>query len=52
MSAIRATRPDWLTEKKIIEPIVIAMQRHPDFPDTPTVLEFAKDEATRARRWN
>jgi len=47
MSAIRATRPDWLTEKKIIAPIVIAMQRHPDFPDTPTVLEFAKDEATR-----
>ena len=47
MSTIRATRPDWLTEKKIVAPIVISMQRHPDFPDTPTVLEFAKDDATR-----
>ena len=47
MSNIRATRPDWLTEHKIVAPIVIAMKRHPDFPDTPTVMEFAKDEATR-----
>ncbi|HET7679966.1 MAG TPA: tripartite tricarboxylate transporter substrate-binding protein [Xanthobacteraceae bacterium] len=47
MSTIRATRPDWLTEKKIVAPIVISMTRHPDFPDTPTVLEFAKDDATR-----
>ena len=47
MSTIRATRPDWLTEKKIVAPIVISMKRHPDFPDTPTVLEFAKDDRTR-----
>jgi tripartite-type tricarboxylate transporter receptor subunit TctC len=47
MSNIRATRPEWLTEKKIIAPIVISTKRHPDFPDTPTVLEFAKDERTR-----
>jgi tripartite-type tricarboxylate transporter receptor subunit TctC len=47
MSTIKATRPDWLSEHKIVAPIVIAMSRHPDFPDTPTVLEFAKDDATR-----
>ncbi len=47
MSTIKAMRPEWLTEKKIVAPIVISMQRHPDFPDTPTVLEFAKDDATR-----
>jgi tripartite-type tricarboxylate transporter receptor subunit TctC len=47
MSTIKAMRPEWLTERKIVAPIVISMQRHPDFPDTPTVLEFAKDDATR-----
>jgi tripartite-type tricarboxylate transporter receptor subunit TctC len=47
MSNIRATRPDWLTEHKIVAPIVISLKRHPDFPDTPTVMEFAKDKATR-----
>jgi tripartite-type tricarboxylate transporter receptor subunit TctC len=47
MSNIRATRPEWLTEHKIVAPIVISLKRHPDFPDTPTVMEFAKDKATR-----
>jgi tripartite-type tricarboxylate transporter receptor subunit TctC len=47
MSTIKATRPEWLTGHKIVAPIVISMTRHPDFPDTPTVLEFAKDDATR-----
>jgi tripartite-type tricarboxylate transporter receptor subunit TctC len=47
MSNIRATRPEWLTEHKIVAPIVISLTRHPDFPDTPTVMEFAKDKATR-----
>jgi tripartite-type tricarboxylate transporter receptor subunit TctC len=47
MSNIRATRPEWLTDHKIVAPIVISLKRHPDFPDTPTVMEFAKDKATR-----
>jgi tripartite-type tricarboxylate transporter receptor subunit TctC len=47
MSNIRATRPEWLTEHKIVAPIVISLKRHPDFPNTPTVMEFAKDKATR-----
>jgi tripartite-type tricarboxylate transporter receptor subunit TctC len=47
MSTIKATRPDWLTEHKIVAPIVISTRRHPDFPDTPTVMELAKDDATR-----
>jgi tripartite-type tricarboxylate transporter receptor subunit TctC len=47
MSNIRALRPEWLTQHKVVAPIVIATHRHPDFPDTPTVMEFAKDDATR-----
>ena len=47
MSTIKAMRPDWLTENKIVAPIVISTTRHPDFPDTPTVMELARDNATR-----
>jgi hypothetical protein len=47
LTVIRATRPDWLTERKIHVPILIAEKRSPLFPDTPTVMEFVRDEATR-----
>ncbi|MBX9775216.1 MAG: hypothetical protein K2Y71_12480 [Xanthobacteraceae bacterium] len=47
LTVIKATRPDWLTERKIHVPILIAEKRSPLFPDTPTVLEFVRDEATR-----
>jgi tripartite-type tricarboxylate transporter receptor subunit TctC len=45
--AIKATRPDWLTGKKINVPIVIAEKRSKVFPDSPAVMEFVKDEGTR-----
>ena len=47
LTVIKATRPDWLTERKINIPILIAEKRSALFPDTPTVMEFVKDEATR-----
>jgi len=47
LTVIKATRPDWLTEKKINVPILIAEKRSALFPDTPTVMEFVKDDATR-----
>jgi hypothetical protein len=47
LTVIRATRPDWLTERKINVPILIAEKRSPLFPDTPTVMEFVRDDATR-----
>jgi tripartite-type tricarboxylate transporter receptor subunit TctC len=47
LTVIKATRPDWLTERKIHVPILIAEKRSPLFPDTPTVLEFVRDEGTR-----
>jgi tripartite-type tricarboxylate transporter receptor subunit TctC len=45
--AIKATRPDWLTEKKINVPIMIAEKRSKVFPDSPTVMEIVKDDAVR-----
>jgi tripartite-type tricarboxylate transporter receptor subunit TctC len=45
--AIRATRPEWLTEKKINVPIVISSKRSKVFPDSPSIVEFVKDDAVR-----
>jgi tripartite-type tricarboxylate transporter receptor subunit TctC len=47
LTVIKSTRPHWLTERKITVPILIAQKRSPEFPDTPTVMEFVKDEPTR-----
>jgi tripartite-type tricarboxylate transporter receptor subunit TctC len=47
LTVIKSTRPQWLTEHKISVPILIAEKRSPEFPDTPTIMEFVRDEATR-----
>src|SRR5947209_7589292 len=46
-SSIKSTRPDWFPEKKVSVPIQIALERDPEFPDSPAVIEFAKDERTK-----
>ena len=46
---IQSIRPQWLTEHKLSVPILIGRQRIAEFPDTPAVMEFAKDDATRAQ---
>jgi len=47
LTVIKSTRPQWLTEHKISVPILIAQKRNAEFPDTPAIMEFVKDEATR-----
>src|SRR3954471_5165909 len=47
LTAIRSLRPQWLAEKKITAPIMVSERRSRDFPDAPSVMEFAKDEPTR-----
>jgi tripartite-type tricarboxylate transporter receptor subunit TctC len=47
LGVIKSTLPDWITGHKFSVPIVIAPKRIPDFPDSPTVMEFVHDEATR-----
>jgi len=46
-SSIRSTRPDWFPKNLVSIPIQIALTRDPDFPDSPTVIEFTKDERTK-----
>jgi tripartite-type tricarboxylate transporter receptor subunit TctC len=46
-SSIKSTRPDWFPQHKVSVPIQIALKRDPEFPDSPAVEEFAKDEKTK-----
>jgi tripartite-type tricarboxylate transporter receptor subunit TctC len=47
VSSINSTRPDWFPKKKVSVPIVVALERNAQFPDTPALVEFAKDERTK-----
>jgi tripartite-type tricarboxylate transporter receptor subunit TctC len=47
LAVLKSTRPAWLTERKINVPIIIAEKRSQEFPDTPAVMEFVKDESAR-----
>jgi tripartite-type tricarboxylate transporter receptor subunit TctC len=47
-SSVVSTRPQWLKEKLIQIPAQIALEKHPDLPDVPLVLDFAKTARDRA----
>ena len=47
VSSVNATRPEWLPQKKVSVPIHIALERNPQFPDVPALVEFAKDARTK-----
>ncbi|MGE5538832.1 MAG: Bug family tripartite tricarboxylate transporter substrate binding protein [Gemmatimonas sp.] len=44
ISSIQSTRPDWFPQKKVVVPIQIASKRDPMFPDSPAIIEYAKEE--------
>jgi tripartite-type tricarboxylate transporter receptor subunit TctC len=47
ISSIKSTRPDWFPQKKVSVPIQIALERDPEFPNSPALIEFAKDQHTK-----
>ena len=46
-SSILANKPDWIRDKKVNILIQLALERHPDLPNVPTVLELAKNDEQR-----
>jgi tripartite-type tricarboxylate transporter receptor subunit TctC len=44
ISSIQSTRPDWFPQKKVVVPIQISAKRDPMFPDSPALLEYAKND--------
>ncbi len=47
LTAIKSIRPQWLTEGKVVIPIMVSERRSAEFPTVPSIMEFAKDEPTR-----
>jgi tripartite-type tricarboxylate transporter receptor subunit TctC len=47
LKAIPALHPDWIRDNKLLVPIVVSEKRNKDYPNTPALMEFVKDETTR-----
>jgi tripartite-type tricarboxylate transporter receptor subunit TctC len=43
-SSIKISKPDWVAEKKIKILNVLALERSPELPDVPAIMEFATGE--------
>jgi tripartite-type tricarboxylate transporter receptor subunit TctC len=43
-SSLQATHKDWLTQKKIVVLVQLALSKHPDLPDVPLVTDLAKTD--------
>jgi tripartite-type tricarboxylate transporter receptor subunit TctC len=43
-SSIKISKPDWIAEKKIKLLNVLALERSPELPDVPAIMEFATSE--------
>jgi tripartite-type tricarboxylate transporter receptor subunit TctC len=46
-SAIKSARPQWVSEKLINMLLQLSLSKHPELPDVPLVMDFARDEASR-----
>lgn len=46
-SSIKATEQEWLETKKIALLVQLSLHRHPDLPEIPTLLDYAKTEQDR-----
>jgi tripartite-type tricarboxylate transporter receptor subunit TctC len=47
LSAINATRPDWLKQNKLTLLLQMSVERNPELPDVPAVIEKAKDQSQK-----
>jgi tripartite-type tricarboxylate transporter receptor subunit TctC len=45
--ALKAAIPDWLRDKKVWPIVQFAPTRHPELPDVPLIMDFAKTELDR-----
>lgn len=46
-SAMKATRADWITDKKVYIALQFSTKKHPDMPDVPLVTDLARNETER-----
>jgi tripartite-type tricarboxylate transporter receptor subunit TctC len=46
-SSLRASHPDWIRDKKIVPLWQLSLSKHPDLPDVPLAIDFAKTDEDR-----
>jgi len=47
-TSVKATHPTWLSQKKINILFQMGLDKHPDLPDIPLIMELARNEEERA----
>jgi tripartite-type tricarboxylate transporter receptor subunit TctC len=45
---VKSTHKSWIDEKKMIVLVQLSLNKHPELPDVPSVLDFAKTDEQRA----
>jgi tripartite-type tricarboxylate transporter receptor subunit TctC len=46
-SSLKAAKPEWVTEKKLKILTALSLERSPELPDTPSIMEFVTTERQR-----
>jgi tripartite-type tricarboxylate transporter receptor subunit TctC len=47
-SSVKSTQPEWLRDGKISLLLQLSLTKHPDLPDLPGIMDFAKTDEQRA----
>jgi tripartite-type tricarboxylate transporter receptor subunit TctC len=47
-SSVKSTHKSWLDDKKMIVLVQLSLAKHPEMPDVPLVMDFAKTDEQRA----
>ena len=47
-SSLKALKPDWIAEKKVNLPIQLNLNKSPELPDVPLIMQFAQNDRQRA----
>jgi tripartite-type tricarboxylate transporter receptor subunit TctC len=49
LTTTKMLHPDWMIGPKFTVPVIVAEKRRRDYPDTPAIMEFVKDDLTRQK---
>ena len=49
LTTTKMLHPDWMIGPKFTVPVIVAEKRRGDYPDTPAIMEFVKDDLTRQK---
>ena len=47
-SSVKSTHKSWIDDKKMIVLVQLSLEKHPELPDVPLVMDFAKTDEQRA----